>query len=75
VDDILDVTGEPGALGKSTGKDEKAGKSTFPALMGLQASRLRAVELATEARDALATLGAAADPVLDLVSRATERIS
>ncbi len=75
VDDILDVTGKPGELGKSAGKDEKAGKSTFPALMGLPASRLRAVELATEARDALAALGAAADPVRDLVSRATERIS
>ncbi|MCZ6650125.1 MAG: polyprenyl synthetase family protein [Acidobacteria bacterium] len=75
VDDILDVTGKPGDLGKSTGKDERAGKSTFPALMGLEASRRRAVELATESRDALAALGTAADPVRDLVSRATERIS
>jgi geranylgeranyl diphosphate synthase type II len=75
VDDILDVTGKPGELGKSPGKDEKAGKSTFPALMGLHASRRRAVELADEARDALALLGAAAEPVRDLVGRATERIS
>jgi len=75
VDDILDVTGKPGELGKSPGKDEKAGKSTFPALMGLDASRRRTAELAEEARDALAPLGAAAEPVRDLVGRATERIS
>lgn len=75
VDDILDVTGKPGELGKSPGKDEKAGKSTFPARMGLAASRRRAVELAVAARDALAPLGEAADPVRDLVQRATERIS
>ncbi|TDI34767.1 MAG: polyprenyl synthetase family protein [Acidobacteria bacterium] len=75
VDDILDVTGKPGDLGKSAGKDERAGKLTFPALMGLQASRRRAAELAGESRDALAPLGAAADPMRDLVRRATERIS
>ena len=75
VDDILDVTGVAGDLGKSAGKDERAGKSTFPALMGLQASRTRATELAAEARAALVSLGAAADPLRDLVSLATERIS
>jgi geranylgeranyl pyrophosphate synthase len=39
VDDILDVEGESAALGKTTGKDAAAGKPTFPALFGLEASR------------------------------------
>ncbi len=39
VDDILDVEGASDTLGKSTGKDAAAGKPTYPALMGLAASR------------------------------------
>jgi len=39
VDDILDVEGDAAQLGKSTGKDAAAGKPTYPALFGLDASR------------------------------------
>ena len=63
VDDILDETGTSARLGKSAGKDRRAGKSTFPALLGLEASRRAAREQAEEAHAALAPLGPAADPL------------
>jgi geranylgeranyl pyrophosphate synthase len=53
-DDILDVTGSAEVLGKSSGADEKQGKSTFPGLIGLEASRQRARQLCDMACAALA---------------------
>jgi len=43
-DDILDCTATADALGKTPGKDRAAGKTTFPSLYGLEASRERALE-------------------------------
>jgi len=63
VDDILDETGTSAHLGKSAGKDRRAGKSTFPALLGLEASRRAARLQAEAAHAALAPLGPAADPL------------
>ncbi|MCB1227075.1 MAG: polyprenyl synthetase family protein [Verrucomicrobiales bacterium] len=57
IDDILDVTQSSEKLGKSAGKDLAAEKSTFPALLGLDASRDRARELTAEARGALEVFG------------------
>lgn len=42
VDDVLDVVGDEATLGKPVGSDEGAGKSTYPALVGLD----RSMELA-----------------------------
>ena len=39
VDDVLDVEGEGKDLGKTAGKDAAAGKPTYPALFGLDASK------------------------------------
>jgi geranylgeranyl diphosphate synthase, type II len=39
VDDILDVTAPTGVLGKTAGKDVKAGKATYVALHGLEKAR------------------------------------
>jgi geranylgeranyl diphosphate synthase type II len=39
VDDILDVEGASADLGKTAGKDAAAGKPTYPAVFGLEASR------------------------------------
>jgi geranylgeranyl pyrophosphate synthase len=55
VDDILDVEGASAELGKTAGKDAAAGKPTYPALYGLDASRRLAsecVERATAVLDA-----------------------
>ena len=39
VDDILDLTGEEKLLGKRTGMDEKHGKLTWPACVGMEKAR------------------------------------
>ncbi len=57
IDDILDVTQSSDKLGKTAGKDVAAGKSTYPAIMGLEASKAEAARLTTEAREALSVLG------------------
>lgn len=55
IDDILDVEGNAEDLGKSVGKDAAAGKLTFPALVGLDASRVRARACAGRAHAILAS--------------------
>jgi geranylgeranyl pyrophosphate synthase len=75
VDDILDVTGSARELGKSAGKDQQAGKATFPAVLGVEASRQRAVELADRALGALAGLGREADSLRRLADAVTRRES
>jgi geranylgeranyl diphosphate synthase type II len=57
VDDILDVEGEVRDLGKTTGKDAKAGKPTYPAVHGLEASRRLANERMDIALEALTGAG------------------
>ncbi|HEX4825464.1 MAG TPA: farnesyl diphosphate synthase [Candidatus Polarisedimenticolaceae bacterium] len=49
-DDILDRTATAAALGKTPGKDERAGKATYPALLGVDRSRAEADRLAAQAR-------------------------
>jgi geranylgeranyl diphosphate synthase type II len=48
-DDLLDRTASRAALGKTPGKDERAGKATYPGLFGLEASRNEARRLVGEA--------------------------
>ena len=71
VDDILDVEGEAGQLGKTAGKDAAAAKPTYPALFGLDRSRTLAAECIARAHAALEEarladgwLGAIADWIL-----------
>jgi geranylgeranyl diphosphate synthase type II len=65
-DDLLDAVGEESAVGKRVGKDHGAGKLTYPGLLGLEASRTYAADLASRATTALAPLGPAAEPLRDL---------
>ncbi len=55
-DDILDVIGNTEETGKRQGSDQEAGKSTYPALLGLAQAQKKAQELYNEALDALAFL-------------------
>ncbi|MDB6136445.1 MAG: Farnesyl-diphosphate synthase [Verrucomicrobiales bacterium] len=59
IDDILDVTQTSEKLGKTAGKDAASEKSTYPAILGLEASRAEASRLTDEARAALGHLGPA----------------
>ncbi|QNP40239.1 (2E,6E)-farnesyl diphosphate synthase [Lysobacter solisilvae (ex Woo and Kim 2022)] len=72
-DDILDVEGDSATLGKTAGKDVAQDKATFPALIGLDASRLRLQELADAMRTALAPFGDRADALAALGRMAIER--
>jgi len=57
IDDILDVTQTSEKLGKSAGKDLASEKSTYPALIGLEASRDEAHRLTQVAHDVLNIFG------------------
>ncbi|RLA12907.1 MAG: (2E,6E)-farnesyl diphosphate synthase [Gammaproteobacteria bacterium] len=52
-DDILDVVGDTDTLGKPQGSDRERNKPTFPSIIGLKASRQKALELHQNALDAL----------------------
>lgn len=67
VDDVLDETQTTAHLGKAGGKDRAAGKRTFPAILGLDASRAEIARLARVARDELSSMGPSADPLRELV--------
>ena len=56
-DDLLDVEGDAALLGKQTGMDAQRGKMTWPALVGVQASKERSARLWDEAEAALAVFG------------------
>jgi len=53
-DDILDVTGNQETLGKTTGKDQASGKSTWVSLLGLESAQAEAQYYAEQARKAIA---------------------
>ncbi len=75
VDDLLDLTQTSEQLGKTAGKDLAAHKSTFPALLGVDASRLRATQLLEEANEALSPLGAKARRLHEIARLLVERRS
>ena len=73
VDDILDVVGETGKLGKGTGTDASHAKVTFPAVFGLERSRRLAADATREAVRALAPLGARGARLEELAAYLLER--
>ena len=56
-DDLLDVTGTCADTGKTTGKDRRAGKKTYPALLGVAKAREAAQEHAARAVETAEGLG------------------
>jgi geranylgeranyl pyrophosphate synthase len=65
-DDILDAEGDEAAMGKRVGKDAGRGKLTFPTVLGIEAARQRAHDLATEAASAARAIGSAAEDLATL---------
>lgn len=52
-DDILDVIGDTATLGKRQGADQQLGKSTYPALLGLENAKTKAWDLYQDSLRAL----------------------
>ena len=57
MDDVLDVTSTTTAMGKTAGRDAVLGKSTYPALLGVEGARKRAQALIEDGLDSLAGHG------------------
>jgi farnesyl diphosphate synthase len=72
-DDILDVEGDSATLGKTAGKDQAQAKATFPALIGLDASKARLQELAAAMHDALQPFDDNAGALRALARQVVER--
>lgn len=72
-DDILDVSGETGLIGKRTGADQKHAKATWPSLFGLEEAQRRCEELLRSGTAALSEFGAAADTLRLLATYIVER--
>lgn len=66
VDDILDMVGDPAALGKAVGSDAANDKSTYVTLLGLEGAKAEAERLRASAVDALSAFGSEADALREL---------
>ena len=73
VDDILDVEGESAQIGKTPGKDAAAGKTTYPALYGVDQSRAMAEACIARAADGLASAGMSGSWLLGIGRGIVER--
>jgi geranylgeranyl diphosphate synthase type II len=73
VDDLLDVEGTVQDLGKRPGADQEHGKSTYPALLGLEGAHAEADRLLGEALGALEVLGARGDTLAGIARYIVER--
>ncbi len=72
-DDILDVSSNAEELGKTPGKDQAAGKMTYPALYGIEKSRQIAADLAKRAVNTLSSFDSRADILRQLAFALLER--
>ncbi|MDH5835698.1 polyprenyl synthetase family protein [Luteimonas sp. M1R5S59] len=72
-DDLLDIESDTATLGKTAGKDVAQDKATFPALIGVEASRARLRELARVMQDALEGCRGDTTALAELGRRVIER--
>jgi geranylgeranyl pyrophosphate synthase len=72
-DDILDVEGDTGVLGKRAQADLARSKPTYPSIVGLAEAKARLRQLHDEAVAALEPLGGRAEPLRWLSGWLTER--
>lgn len=73
VDDILDIEASPEELGKTPGKDQAQAKITFPAVYGLEQSRIMAEAERRAAHDALTIFDDKAAPLRALADFIVQR--
>ena len=72
-DDLLDVTGDPALMGKSSGKDAVTGKATVVARIGLEKSRTLIDNLEKGATEVLKPFGEAASTLIEAARFITHR--
>lgn len=72
-DDILDAEGASKTTGKRVGRDQERQKATFPAVLGLQASKDRARELLARALRDLRRFDRRAEPLREIARFIVER--
>lgn len=72
-DDVLDVTADTKTLGKPQGSDIAQNKPTYPALLGLEGAKERALNLHQRALQALEIFGDSADILRKLSAFIVER--
>ena len=72
-DDLIDVEGDTANTGKRVGKDAALGKLTYPGLLGVPESRQRAESLSRQAINAVRPIGAAAEPLVQLMEYVLQR--
>ncbi len=72
-DDLLDVHGDEETMGKRLRKDSGRGKLTFPALLGLEQSELRAATLVEQACQAAAVFGPRGESLQSLAQYVVQR--
>lgn len=73
IDDILDVTQTTEVLGKTAGKDQAVEKSTYPAILGLNASRKEAARLTKAAMNALKEFGKSGTRLREIATHLLKR--
>jgi len=74
-DDLLDIEAGTEQLGKTAGKDVAAAKPTYPAILGVEASRDELSRLTRDALAAVESFGARARPLSDLARFVADRTS
>jgi geranylgeranyl pyrophosphate synthase len=73
-DDIIDEISDTATLGKPQGSDSEANKPTYLSLLGLNAARAKADELAQEAIAALRGFDESAEPLRQLAQFIVARL-
>jgi geranylgeranyl diphosphate synthase type II len=72
-DDILNVEGNPEVMGKAVGTDRLHEKSTYPSILGIEASKQFAQKLVRQALQALETFDNKAEPLRAIAIYVIER--
>jgi len=75
MDDVLDVTATTDELGKTAGRDAALRKSTYPALLGTEGARHRAVALIDDATSALREASILTPPLESIAQYVVDRRS
>ena len=74
-DDLLDIEGGTAQLGKTAGKDAAADKPTYPAILGVDASRAQLDDLVEQALASIDRFDAGAAALRDLARFVADRVS